>query len=109
MRRTRIGAPLLALAVTVLAMAALPAVASASPAESEGCKSPHYPGEVYYQRCVGVSTTGSAATAQARADSYLRAWENAFSVRCSRNSFDVIPRDGGKIQVNIYATCYPFT
>lgn len=108
MRGRKIGARLLALVVTILAMAALPAVASASPAESEGCKNPHYPGQVYFQRCVGVSSTGSPATAQARADYYLTAWENAFSVRCTRDSFDIIPRDGGKIQVNIYATCYPF-
>jgi hypothetical protein len=57
---------------------------------------------------VGVSSTGSASTAQARANSYLTAWENAFSVRCRRDSFQIIPRDGGKVQVNLYATCFPF-
>jgi hypothetical protein len=104
----RIAAHVLVLVAAVAAVAAFPGVAAASPPESEGCKNPHQPGVVYAQRCVGVSLTGSVGTAQARADSYLTAWENAFSVSCSRDEFDVIPRDNGAVQVNIYATCYPF-
>lgn len=82
--------------------------AEASPPRSEGCYYPHYPGEVYNQECVGVSTTGSERTALYRAEQQLANWERAYSVSCTNERYSTIPRDGGKVEGVIYATCYPF-
>jgi uncharacterized protein (DUF58 family) len=107
------GVLLLAALLASLMLAAITALgpgareAQASPPRAEGCYYPHQPGQVYQQECVGVSRTGSVGTAQARAEAELRNWEVAFSVSCTRDSFSVIPRDNGAVEVPIYATCYP--